>query len=525
MLEFPKYQWLIPQPVNDCGFCDKLYIPTGHVRRFQVRAIPETIYKTVFNANNYMRPVNFPANYVFDATASVGTTGKRYINSYSFVYESVQYYYVFCYDTAYTATDYKIDTYGNIHIITLSSPPTLNFEDEYKFAFNEYLGFTGAVCTLTGAGGDIVNIAGLPQGTQVDTNEAQFPTVSGLGTATLGLNNFIVGAGEAPFVNISALNFAVSGAPTGTPSIFKEGVVLPINTRILFTVKFTSEFSADVPFKLYVRNNLFAVIDTLSATAKQGTNTLVIPYTTGGTVPASFTFDFGLDDNLILSELIGFAYKEIHIEKIASIGNIYIENCNEVADELLASTITYNGAYNYLIQLDATEIANYDIFRLIIADENSNAITSAWYSVIEEGNCLYGKLYLLYWTNNCNFADLDYTNYEIFDNLLLVSGIRIKQPLLKVEAESNITGSGKKIPIYRHTLEVYEFQLHPYGEQVQELLERVFEHSEIKIDGKKYFADDGAGYAVNEIGDGIYTGTVDLILDGSEVINSFTCCD
>jgi len=103
-----------------------------------------------------------------------------------------------------------------------------------------------------------------------------------------------------------------------------------------------------------------------------------------------------------------------------------------------------------------------------------------------------------------------------------LTGVKIKQPLELHDNVDTINSSGAKVSIYKNTQASYELRLHPYLEDTQNTIERIFEHTYVSINNEEYNAIDV--FQVTEIDLGVYTGRVDLLKKGTEIISSICCC-
>lgn len=513
----PKYQWLIEETTQNCNkFCDKLYISNDFTMKFQVQMTPEVLVDDNFDGFES----NFPLDgdtYVFDISHT--PTTKEYVNSFTFIANGAKVTAIFVYDPDLVDLS-EVTEYGNFYLIKLN---TGLHKNRYRNAVNDYLGSFGISASFSG---DDMTVTGFPTGTMVDIAvSGDYPTISGItSTAEWGLNNFLPVDNKLCFFNISANE--VTGA-TSTPSIFKE-VVLDQGKRVICTIQFTNSFGYDVDMDFYVRDDSFNELEVQTQTAQQGTNTLQFCFTVADNLPYH-NLEFLLSDpaaytSSIVNEMVGFCINEVKIEQIGNVDNVSYELCDtdtiyimEDDEYLVTYSCGYNATIEVLIDITAP-------FRLYIEGEGTT-IGTMWYSPVDANDCNYGKLYKLEWTDTCLFDDIDYRDEDLrFTNQLLVTGILIKNGLEKVESIGNVTSSGKKKAVYKHTIEVYEFRAHPYSEAVMQTLERAFEHSTVTIDGKEYYAGDNSVFTVSEIDQLIYTGRVDLYLDGSEVIKSTCCC-
>lgn len=514
----PKYQWLIEEKAQGCNkFCDKLMISNTFAKKFQVSFTPETLVDEDFDGDD----INYPLDgttYVFDISAAPSMY-KEYVNSFTFTYNGQDYCYIFHYDDALVGF-YSLTQYGDFYLVTLN--PSLH-KNTYRNAVNDYLSEFGVSASHDGTN---MTLTGLPTGTQVDIAvSGNYPTVSGItGDQTWGLNNFLPINDKVCFFQISGLD-TTPGA-TSTPSIFKE-VVIGANNRVIVTVQFTNSFGFDVDLDFTVRDNSFTELEVITKTAEQGTNTLQFCFTADASPPPYYILEFLLSDpsaytSSIVQQTVGFCYNHVTIEEVGNVGFIFYNNCEGEQNIISEWTATYTCGYNALVEITEELPTN---FQLYILGSDGGSFISKWYEQIDPDSCLNGQPYRLAWTDTCQIGDLDYRDEDLqFTNELYVTGVLIKTGLDKVEAIANITSTGKKTSVYRHTIEQYEFRVHPYTAETMQAIERAFEHSTVYIGYDQYYVGDGGLFTVSEIDQFIYTGRVDLYLSGSEVIKSSCCC-
>lgn len=521
----PKYQWLIEEKESECGFCDQVYIDENSVKKFQVKFEPEVLLDEDFDGDNVATPLDVVGGesviYEFDFSYEP-VTEQAWINAFILPVDGIERCYIFVYvDDIPGAGDWNATEYGDITLIKI----------EFKTTVENYSNYTTAlVSTLpdpitTALNGVNIQVIDLPVGTQI-VPTPNYPTVSGTtDPATWSFNNFFPVNNKNCFFNISVYDEV--DEPTSTPSTSVSTVVTEDNF-VVITVNFINSFGFDVDMSLFIRDNAFGLLQTITKTALEGTNTLVFSFQ-ATSPPAYYIFEFGLSDMAVYatgigSQSTGFCFNTVLIEQVGFVETISYVDCDEEVHELEVDEwlYTYDEKYNFLI-----EISGFlpPVFQLIVLGNDADSFTSIWYEQINPETCRKGKVYRFEWTDTCRVGDLNYSDPDItFTNELYLTGLKTKQSSDKVEAISNITASGKKKSIYRHTIGRAEIRFHPYSANVQEALEGAFEHSILRIDGEGFYLGDGDKYDVSVIDMQIYTGRVDLYLDGSELIVSSCCC-
>lgn len=519
-MNIPKYQWLIEEQTSDCGFCDKLYLDENFEKKFQVNFTPEVLIDEDFDGA-VAKPLDndgeVSTTYIFDMSYAPAT--QAWVNTFTFLEDGVEKSYIIVITADNVPPTGRVTEYGNITLIEIDQD--ISLKANYAAAVNVRLpdGITATV------NGDNIEIDGLPVGTQI-IDTPNYPTVSGItDPAVWSFNNFVPVENKACFFNIS--DFDEIDTPTTTPSIYTD-IVVTANHRIIVTVNFTNSFGFDVDLNLVIREGDFSEVDTVTKLAEEGTNTLTFCWLAPGVVDPYYIFDLVVSDHdnyttSIFDSTTGFCFNTVKIEEIGYVDEISYKDCDEVEHVLGVEDWqwAYSCGYNYLIYLTS---ALDSVFQLTITGSDGDTFTSMWYETIDPTTCHKGKIFRLRWTDDCQVGDIDYADEDLtLTNELYVTGVLIKTPLENVETVTNITSSGKKKRVYSHTIETRELRLHPYSEQVQSTLERVFEHGEVYIDDDRYYTD-GEGYVVSELDMGIYTGRVDLLLDDSELIKSSCCC-
>ena len=219
-------------------------------------------------------------------------------------------------------------------------------------------------------------------------------------------------------------------------------------------------------------------------------------------------------DNATIPHTDGICFDDFSVYEVEQLVSIEMIDCFDQETDVDYGEFTVNA--NTLITILSTLP---EVFQLRFTDSSDNVFYSRWYVIKDQDECI-GDIKIR-WTNECKLGELDYLNLP-FVNQLYLTGVKIKLPLELHDSADSITPDGRKISIYKNTQAVYELRLHPYLEQTQDNLERIFEHSEVYINDEKYNAVDI--YKTSEIDNGIYTGLVDILKEDTQLITSACCC-
>lgn len=528
----PKYQWLTEYKANACSdACDIVQIDTSADKKFQVSFTPTSLLNEDFDGND----IGLPMEQIWVGLGSLGsgsgtglyygisfdidtTNDNHFINSYSFFYDGQPYCYVFCRDAS-VSTEYSITEYGNFKLVKVRGKESGDYAQAFNFYLNDF-GISAIVNSPTS-----LTVYGFPENTQVTTeNSPPYANTitEGVGSSAFSLDNFLPYNNQACYFNVSSLSDAFS--PTCYPSVATLPIAISANKRLVFTVNYTNNLSFSyIDLELNVRNSSYVVIDTITGTIEQGTNTITFNYETLSS--DSFYFNFALKDIAcgFANELYGFCFNSIKIETIAQLQAIEVQGCTTAN---VPFTEDYNDLYNSLITMNIGSLPNGLIttgkWKLILTDDESNTWTSIIYETIDGTNCTNRNLMRLVWTSDCKFADIDYLNLP-FENDIYVKGYSTSQPLDNKERVINTLSSGELEMIYNYSLEKKEFTFGVYTESFYRTLQRAFEHKTITIDGVQYKQDSDSVLTKKPEGQK-YSARIELVESGSEVIITNCCC-
>lgn len=487
------------EPNQSCGFCDEVAVTSEFDKNFQLIADvidnPE-IYPDGDYEYNPFNPITSD-DLVFDIASYPSDF------NYFTIYINSRAYAIRREDSSPLTNRYDIYTFDNITIVAVSA---LSFSS-WKEIIQEY--FVNEIDTVYGTTsslvGDTFTIENIPSGSYLDdTAYSLLTNINTVGASVAGMylkNGFYNATTKQ--INYLHINDLVSDSMTIRTNVSLEAGKL---YRIKYGYATVHNF-----------DYAFAIIGYYAPPTA-----ILIPNFSGGVLEFEFTptittvYQFGISFAPQDSTTAELAIDNISVRHLEyqTIQTLEVIDCDGLESEIDYATTVYNE--NILVELLE---AVPSVFRLKITDSDDNIFYSRWYSVKEVDEC--SGLIKVNWTNNCKFSDLDYTNLP-FTNQLLLTGVKIKNPLEVLDSVDNITPDGRKVSIYKNTQQTFELRLHPYSEKTQNTLERIFDHSEVKINNELYNATEA--YQTSEIDLGIYTGRVDLYKDGTQVITSSCCC-
>lgn len=532
----PKYQWLTEKKDNACGnACDVVQIDATAEKKFQVAFTPTSLVNQNFNGNN----IAYPMEKIWVGLGSLGsgsgtgeyygitfdidlTTDNHFINSFSFFYDGQPYCYIFTTDLTITPS-YQLDEVGNFNVVKIrrGNGAGTNFYDSYYLAFNEYLNDFGMSCIRNGS--PSLTVYGFPENTQVETgNIPPYNTVitEGVGERTFGLSNFLPFNNMACYFNIRSLG----DGPTCTPSVYTLPINIVSGKRLILTAKYTNNFSFDnIQMRFRVLDINFGIIDTIFADVYKGSNTIVFNYEIPST--QDYIFDFTLTDLScgFQDELSGFCFDLIKVETIEKLDTITAVGCTT---QTVPFTEEYNDIYNSLITMNTGSLSNGLMtsgkWKLLLTDTANNTFESIIYETISGESCLHSNLMRFKWTNDCNFANLDYVNLP-FTNDVYIKGYYTSQPYDSKERVINTLSNGETSLVFDYSVEKKEFSIGLYTESFFTTLQRAFLHSTIIIDNLYYKQDTDSKLTKKPEGKK-FSAKIELIEVGSEVVISKCCC-
>lgn len=490
-MRIPKYQWLMPQPNTSCGFCDEVAVTSDFDKSFQLIADvidnPELYPDGNFEYNPFNPITSDDLLFDIENLPIDGQYFTLYLGTQVIVF--------------YSTTGISFINNGNLWLVQCGTPSL------FKARVRSFLvaHIDTLIGTTTSLSGDTFTIADVPSGSYLDdTVYALLTNINTVGATIAGmyLKNGYYNA-TTKQINYLHINDLVSDSMT-----IRTDVSLEAGKLYRIKYGYTTVHNFDYAFAIIGHY----APPTATLTPNFSGGILEFEYTPTTTGVYQFGISFSPQDATI-AELAIDNISVINLE-YETIETIEVVDCDGVATEIDYATTVYNG--NILVELLESVP---DVFQIKITDSNANVFYSRWYSVKEPDDC--NGLIKVSWTNNCKFSEVDYKNLP-FDNELLLTGVKIKLPLEMHDNVDNITASGAKISIYKNTQASYELRLHPYLEDTQNTIERIFEHTEVLINDEEYNALEV--YQTTEIDLGIYTGRVDLLKKGTEIISSICCC-
>ena len=492
-MRFPKYQWMQEEPINDgCGFCDVLYKTQNDNDAFQVILDTANVVTDLYNTNPF--DLITSNDLEFDLELSpLGNQFQLYIGGNVYIFEWVSEESVDFDEYDYTQTD-------NVYFIRIvdgvGASGSLEAFLNDVLDVNEGTTSTRASATFT--------IADVPAGSYLNN----YLFVSSISTVTPSTN-----IGQYFYWNDNQIKYKII-VPPPVDIIYQFEQTLTTGSLNLIEFAYNS---VSTSFQLTITIDDGIDPPTVYTPTVGTGGTINIDYTPTNT--GVHTIELELIDPEVINS--GFNLESLTISELIEVTDLEIEDCDgtitpfdysagSIGDILDENTMIFELQDNYP-----------SVFRFIITDSENNTLTSRWYKVGDKDDCINGKLYSVKWTNTCNLGEIDYSGLP-FTNELLLSGVLIKTQNDLLDSIENITASGKKISIYKNTQSVYEFRMNPYlSETFEDVLEGIFMHDTVTINGTKYNATDTV--QTSELDLQVYTGRVDLYKDGTNLISK-TCC-
>lgn len=483
----------MPQPNTSCGFCDELAVSSEFDKNFQL--IADKIEHT-----NIYPDGDFSFNPFAEITSndlSFDITSAPATDSYFTLYLGTQ-ILIFKRTAGYTYTNT-----GNIWLIECGTDSFSLYKNRIKNFFNTYLdSILGTTTTLSG---DTFTIADVPNVSYVD--DTPFSTLTNVTTVTATVSGMYLYNGYYDATTDKIKYLYISDIYT--PLLTLQANVPIVNGKtyeVSYGYISQSAFEYQVAVSVYYNPSAEPLIN--SATERTISYMFTSPVTSTVLVGIRFTPTTPSTAELSIDNIV---FKGLEYQ---TLDNVEVIDCDGIETEIDFATTIYN--QNILVEL-LESLPN--IFQLKFTDSNDNVFYSRWYEIKESTDC--NGLIKINWTNNCLFKEVDYKNLP-FDNELLLTGVKIKQPLELHDNVDTINSSGAKVSIYKNTQASYEVRLHPYLEDTQNTIERIFEHKTVLINDEEYNAIEV--YQTTEIDLGIYTGRIDLLKKGTEIISSSCCC-
>ena len=484
-MHIPKYQWLMPQPNTSCGFCDELAVSSEFDKNFQLIAdkIEHTnIYPDGdFSFNPFAEITSNDLSFELVLPMAVDKYFTLYLGTEIIIFKSGS-------TTAFTHV-------GNIWVSTL---PNLSKPAKIVEFLNDNI--DPLIGTTSSETSGVILIEDVPSGSYVD--DTPFSTLTNVTTVTATVSGMYLYNGYYDAVTDKIKYLYISDFYT--PLLILQANV-PIVNGTTYEVSYGYISQSAFEYQVAVSTDGTLINSSTERTisylfTSPATTTAIVEIRLTPTTPSTAELSI---DNIVFKEL-----------EYQTLENVEVIDCDGIETEIDFATTIYN--QNILVEL-LESLPN--IFQLKFTDSNDNVFYSRWYEIKESTDC--NGLIKINWTNNCLFKEVDYKNLP-FDNELLLTGVKIKQPLELHDNVDTINSSGAKVSIYKNTQASYEVRLHPYLEDTQNTIERIFEHKTVLINDEEYNAIEV--YQTTEIDLGIYTGRIDLLKKGTEIISSSCCC-
>jgi hypothetical protein len=484
-MRIPKYQWLMSEPNNTCDFCDEIAIPSDYVPKFQLVANNDgdNLTPSLDLETNPFNPITSDdLSFELVLPMAVGKYFTLYLGTEIIIFQS--------------GSSTSFVNVGNLWFAQL--PNLIKPAKIVEFLNNNIDPLIGTISSQTTG---VILIENVPTGSFLDDN--LYNTLTNINT---------IGAQEIPAISVTNgyydnvsksicfYNFIDASF------ILRYELALTAGKRYKFTFSNITEFRdwIDGKFRIYDLSDIYE-FDIVYG------NVNTIYFTAVSSV--SHIIDIVLD-NATIPHTDGICFDDFSVYEVEQLVSIEMIDCFDQETDVDYGEFTVNA--NTLITILSTLP---EVFQLRFTDSSDNVFYSRWYVIKDQDECI-GDIKIR-WTNECKLGELDYLNLP-FVNQLYLTGVKIKLPLELHDSADSITPDGRKISIYKNTQAVYELRLHPYLEQTQDNLERIFEHSEVYINDEKYNAVDI--YKTSEIDNGIYTGLVDILKEDTQLITSACCC-
>jgi hypothetical protein len=499
-MRIPSYQWLMPEQNSNCDFCDEVSISSEFEPKFQILA-EQIEHENLFPDGDFeTNPFSLITSddLVFDISSYPSDF------NYFTIYINGRAYAIRREDSWPLTNRFDVYTFDNLTIVAVSALSFSSWKEIIKdYLINEIDTVYGTTSSLVG---DTFTIENIPSGSYLD--DTAYSLLTNINTVSAGsINKLRSGYYNSTTKQINYKN--ISGASLILE--YKATLSNFVFYRNRFEYATIQEFNCIL--KIIDSSNVEIYSESILLDTSYSGVDITRSFLATGDEEFTYRYRFTPSNIVINNQLAldNFSLNEIEYETLES---VEVVNCDNETLEIDYATTIYNG--NILVEI-LESLPNP--FQLKFTDSNDNVFYSRWYSIKESDDC--DVQFKIDWTNNCKFSDLDYTNLP-FTNQLLLTGVKIKNPLEVLDSVDNITPDGRKVSIYKNTQQTFELRLHPYSEETQSTLERIFDHSEVKINDELYNATEA--YQTSEVDLGVYTGRVDLYKDGTQVITSSCCC-
>ena len=491
-MELTKYQWFQEQPASECGFCDRLLKQgnTGEIGdTIQIKLSSQQIYIEQFNGNPFDEITS--ADLTFKLTFPIPG-----VVSWQFYFETKTYITIWSIQT----NDYELLYQdGNVYVygIKLDLFSAANSRASFLAFLNAIIDVEHLTTSSMDGGTFLFTIADVPTGSYLNDSYGALNTISTVTSGNIGKSLYWTGGSICYYGSGAQYQFSVS---------LGLGVH---NIKIPYTVT-----SSNLTYSVTITDGITPM--TVTGSLNNPTGTISFNYDS----ISSDSYDVTITITDVDNVGGGLCFDNIEITKISLVDKIEIEGCDATITEIDYQVDYYGDCAVIHIDTGAYDIPNYpDAFRFIITDTDEDTIVSRWYELYDSTNCEHQKYTKITWSNSCNLGELLY-DYSLL-NELYFSGVLIKQGLEIHDSADNVTADGRKISIFKITQPSYELRLAPYLSETMDMIERIFEHDTVLINGVQYNTTDS--FQVSELDMGVYTGRVDLLKSDDSLV-SVKCC-
>ena len=482
----------MPQPNTSCGFCDELVIAQDYTPKFQLVANNDGDNLTP-SLDLETNPFNPITTTTFSFAITTLPTGTDYFTLYC---EGKV--YVFSVKTG-SSSDYIETIVGNLSIVKVRGNIVGVFRTNLLQFLNDIFdvrhGTTSSLSTTT------FTISNLPTGSFLDDN--LYNTLTNINT---------IGAQEIPAISVTNGYYDNVSKSICFYNLINDSFILRYELSLVAGKRYKFTFNNITDFRDWIdgKFRINDLSDIYEFDIVYG-NVNTIYFTAVSSV--SHIIDIVLD-NATIPHTDGICFNDFSVYELEQLVSIEMIDCFDQETDVDYGEFTVNA--NTLITILSTLP---EVFQLRFTDSSDNVFYSRWYQRRPQDECS-GDI-RVDWMSNCVFGELDYINLP-FVNSLFLTGFINMQELDDLDSVDGISADGSKINIYKNTQETYELRLHPYTMETMQMIQRIFQQSNVLVNDEEYNAVEV--FRTSEIENGVYTGRVLLYKKGTQVISSICCC-
>lgn len=500
-MELTKYQWFQEQPTSECGFCDRLlkFPNVGEIGdTVQVSVETGNEFTETFEENPFPQLDDTEITFKITEPLPYGTV-QIYINSNIYIFTIA--------DTLGLDHYSLVSNKGNLYYYIVYADqilPGYSLEENMLAFLIQVIDVNNSTISTYDSMTGVFEIANIYNPVYFNVENNVLNTVTGVTSVT----------NESYYMYYNEGGICMYGVPEGQDPYFTSATItLSAGVDYIVTIPYTASYTG-YEYLITITDgvNTLTTTGTLTNLSGEISYNFNAPTTNNYDITLTITERNGTED--------GFCINGISVDYINSVTSVEIEDCNGNITEADYSVTYYgNKAIIRMDNYNYSESTLPEVFRIIITDSNDNTITSRWYELYDSTNCEHQKYTKINWSNSCDLGELLYS--QSLHNELYFSGVLIKQGLEVHDSADNVTADGRKISIYKITQPSYELRLAPYLSETMDMIERIFEHDTVLINGVQYNTTDS--FQVSELDMGVYTGRVDLLKSDDSLV-SIKCC-